>query len=77
MNRNLEEMEGDTAIKGIIRKVAEMERDLESLRAELVAERRRNKSPPITPVKEKDVLVELKRLRDVLLSDVGTAAPST
>jgi hypothetical protein len=26
-------------------------------------------------VKEKDVLAELNRLRDVLLSDVGTAAP--
>ena len=74
VNRNLEEMEGDAAIKAIIRKVAEMERDLESLRAELVAERRRNQSPPVTRVKEKDVLAELNQLRDVLLSDVGTAA---
>jgi DNA invertase Pin-like site-specific DNA recombinase len=75
VNRNLEEMEGDTAIKAVIRKVAEMERDLESLRAEFVAERRRNQSPPVTRVKEKDVLVQLNRLRDVLLSDVGAAAP--
>ena len=74
VNRNLEEMEGDAAIKAIIRKVAEMERDLESLRAQLVAERRRNQSPPVTRVKEKDVLAELNQLRDVLLSDVGTAA---
>lgn len=75
VNRNLEEMEGDAAIKSIIRKVAEMEQDLEYLRADLVAERRRNQSPPVTRVKEKDVLAELNRLRDVLLSDVGTAAP--
>lgn len=75
VNRNLEEMEGDAAIKAIIRKVAEMEQDLENLRAELVAERRRNQSPRVTRVKEKDVLAELNRLRDVLLSDVGTAAP--
>jgi site-specific DNA recombinase len=75
VNRNLEEMGGDAAIKAIIRKVAEMEQDLEALRAELVAERRRNQSPPVTRVKEKDVLAELNRLRDVLLSDVGTAAP--
>ena len=75
VNRNLEELEGDAAIKAVIRKVAEMERELEALRAELVAERRRNQSPPVTRVKEKDVLAELNRLRDVLLSDVGTAAP--
>ena len=74
VNRNLEEMGDDAAIKAIIRKVAEMERDLESLRAQLVAERRRNQSPPVTRVKEKDVLAELNQLRDVLLSDVGTAA---
>ena len=74
VNRNLEEMGDDAAIKAIIRKVAEMERDLESLRAELVAERRRNQSPPVARVKEKDVLAELNQLRDVLLSDVGTAA---
>ena len=74
VNRNLEEMEGDAAIKSIIRKVAEMEQDLEDLWADLIAERRRNQSPTVTRVKEKDVLVELNRLRDVLLSDVGTAA---
>jgi len=66
---------GDAAIKSVIRKVADMERDLEALRAELVAERRRNQSPPVTRVKEKDVLAELNRLREVLLADVGGAAP--
>ncbi len=75
VSQNLEEMEGDVAIRAIIRKVSEMEADLETLRAELVAERRRNQSPPITRIKEKDVLAELNRLRDVLLSDVGAAAP--
>ena len=74
ISRNLEEMEGDVAIRDIIRKVSEMEADLEALRAELVAERRRNQSPPVTRIKEKDVLAELNRLRDVLLSDVGAAA---
>ncbi len=75
VSRNLEEMEGDVAIRAIIRKVSEMEADLEALRAELVAERRRNQSPPVARIKEKDVLAELNRLRDVLLSDVGAAAP--
>jgi hypothetical protein len=75
VSRNLEEMEGDVAIRAIIRKVSEMEADLEALKAELVAERRRNQSPPVTRIKEKDVLAELNRLRDVLLSDVGAAAP--
>ena len=74
ISRNLEEMEGDVAIRAIIRKVSEMEADLEALKAELVAERRRNQSPPVTRIKEKDVLLELNRLRDVLLSDVGAAA---
>lgn len=74
-HRNLEEMEGDAAIKAIIRKVAEMEQDLENLRLELVADRRRNHSPPVKRVKEKDVLAELNRLRYLLLSDAGTAAP--
>jgi site-specific DNA recombinase len=75
VSRNLEEMEGDVAIRAIIRKVSEMEADLEALKAELVAERRRNQSPPVTRIKEKDVLAELNRLRDVLLSNVGAAAP--
>jgi hypothetical protein len=74
IRRNLEEMEGDVAIRAIIRKVSEMEADLEALKAELIAERRRNHSPPVTRIKEKDVLLELNRLRDVLLSDVGAAA---
>lgn len=74
VSRNLEEMEGDVAIRAIIRKVSEMEADLEALKAELIAKRRRNQSPPVTRIKEKDVLLELNRLRDVLLSDVGAAA---
>ena len=67
VSRNLDDMEGDEAIKSGIRKMADMERELEALRADLVAEHRRNQSPPVTRVKVKDVLAELNRLRDVLL----------
>ena len=73
---NLEGMEGDAAIKSVIRKVAEMQADLDQLREQLVEERRRNQRPPVTRVKEKDVLAELLRLRDLLQSDVGKAAPA-
>jgi DNA invertase Pin-like site-specific DNA recombinase len=76
VSRNLDDMEGDAAIKSVIRKMADMERELEALRADLVAERRRNQSPPVTRVKVKDVLAELNRLRDVLLSEVSVAAPA-
>lgn len=72
---NLEGMEGDAAIKSVIRKIAEMQADLDQLREQLVEERRRNQRPPVTRVKEKDVLAELLRLRDLLQSDVGKAAP--
>ena len=72
---NLEGMEGDAAIKSVIRKIAEMQADLDQLREQLVEERRRNQRPPVTWVKEKDVLAELLRLRDLLQSDVGKAAP--
>ncbi|NDC53759.1 MAG: hypothetical protein EBZ74_05580 [Planctomycetia bacterium] len=72
---NLEGMEGDAAIKSVIRKVAEMQADLDQLREQLVEERRRNQRPPVTRVKEKEVLAELLRLRDLLQSDVGKAAP--
>jgi hypothetical protein len=72
---NLEGMEGDAAVKSVIRKVAEMQADLDQLREQLVEERRRNQRPPVTRVKEKDVLAELLRLRDLLQSDVGKAAP--
>lgn len=72
---NLDGMEGDAAIKSVIRKIAEMLADLDQLREQLVEERRRNQRPPITRVKEKDVLAELLRLRDLLQSDVGKAAP--
>jgi len=72
---NLEGMEGDAAIKSVIRKITEMQADLDQLREQLVEERRRNQRPPVTWVKEKDVLAELLRLRDLLQSDVGKAAP--
>jgi len=72
---NLEGMEGDAAIKSVIHKIAEMQSDLDQLREQLVEERRRNQRPPVTRVKEKDVLAELLRLRDLLQSDVGKAAP--
>lgn len=75
VSRNLDDMEGDEAIKSVIRKMANIERELEALRADLAAERGRNQSPPVTRVKVKDVLAELNRLRDVLLSDVSVAAP--
>lgn len=72
---NLEGMEGDAAIKSVIRKIAEMQTDLDGLRGQLVEERRRTQRPPVTRVKEKEVLAELLQLRDVLQSDVGKAAP--
>ena len=72
---NLEGMEGDAAIKSVIRKIAEMQADLDQLREQLVEERRRSQRPPVTRVKEKDVLAELLRLRDLLQSDIAKAAP--
>ena len=72
---NLEGMEGDAAIKSVIRKIAEMQTDLDGLRGQLVEERRRSQRPPVTRVKEKEVLAELLQLRDVLQSDIGKAAP--
>jgi hypothetical protein len=68
-------MEGDAAIRSIVAKVKELQEDLDRMREELVEQRRRSQRPPITRVKEKDVLAELNRLRDVLQSDVGIAAP--
>ena len=59
----------------IFDKVAELNRQLEAKRAELKEEQRRNRRPPVTSVKEKDVVVALTQLREVLLSDVGRAAP--
>ena len=52
-----------------------MSRQLEAKRAELKEEQRRNRRPPVTSVKEQDVVVALTQLREVLLSDVGRAAP--
>ena len=69
-------MEGDAAIRSIVAKVKELQADLDQLREQLAEQRRRSKRPPITRVKEKDVLAELNRLREVLHSDVGVAAPA-
>jgi hypothetical protein len=68
-------IEGDAAIRSIVAKVKELQEDLDRMREELVEQRRRSQRPPITRVKEKDVLAALNRLRDVLQSDVGIAAP--
>jgi hypothetical protein len=56
--------------------VKELQDDLDQLHEQLAEQRRRSKRPPITRVKEKDVLAELNRLREVLHSDVGIAAPA-
>ena len=75
VNDQLVGMEGDAAIRSIVAKVKELQEDLDRMRAELVDQRRRSQRPPITRVKEKVVLAELNRLREVLQSDVGIAAP--
>jgi len=69
-------MEGDAAIRSIVAKVKELQDDLDQLHEQLAEQRRRSKRPPITRVKEKDVLAELNRLREVLHSDVEIAAPA-
>jgi len=76
VNNQLVGMEGDAAIRSIVAKVKELQDDLDQLHEQLAEQRRRSKRPPITRVKEKDVLAELNRLREVLHSDVGIAAPA-
>ena len=75
VNDQLVDMESDAAIRSIVAKVKDLQEDLDRMREELVEQRRRSQRPPITRVKEKDVLAELTRLREVLQSDVGIAAP--
>ncbi len=48
---------------------------LEAKRAELKEEQRRNRWPPVTTVKEQEVVVALTQFREVLLADVGRATP--
>ncbi len=76
VNNQLVGMEGDAAIRSIVAKVKELQDDLDQLHEQLAEQRRRSKRPPVTRVKEKDVLAELNRLREVLHSDVGIAAPA-
>ena len=62
-------------LDAIFDKVAEMERDLKAKRAELTDQQRLNRRPPVKRVKEKDVTAALAKLRELLQSDVGLAAP--
>jgi hypothetical protein len=75
LTERLEKIEDAGGLDTIFHKVAELTRQLEAKRAELREEQRRNRRPPVTSVKEKDVVVALTQLREVLLSDVGRAAP--
>jgi hypothetical protein len=75
LTERLEKVEDDSALDSIFEKVAELNRELESKRAELKEEQRRNRRPPVTSVAEQEVAAALAELRDVLLSDIGRAAP--
>ena len=75
LTERLEKVQDAGGLDTIFDKVAELNRQLEAKRAELKEEQRRNRRPPVTSVKEKDVVVALTQLREVLLSDVGRAAP--
>jgi site-specific DNA recombinase len=75
LTERLEKVEDAGGLDAIFTKVAELNRQLEAKRAELKEEQRRNRRPPVTSVKEKDVVVALTQLREVLLADVGRAAP--
>ena len=75
LTERLEKVEDAGGLDTIFNKVAELNRELEAKRAELKDEQRRNRRPPVRSVKEQDVIVALTQLRDVLLSDVGRAAP--
>jgi DNA invertase Pin-like site-specific DNA recombinase len=74
LTERLEKIEDAGGLDTIFNKVAELTRQLEAKRAELKEEQRRNR-PPVRSVKEQDVIVALTQLREVLLSDVGRAAP--
>jgi len=75
LTERLEKVQDAGGLDAIFDKVAELNRQLEAKRAELKEEQRRNRRPPVTSVKEKDVVVALTQLREVVLSDVGRAAP--
>jgi DNA invertase Pin-like site-specific DNA recombinase len=75
LTERLEKIEDAGGLDTIFIKVAELTRQLEAKRAELKEEQRRNRRPPVASVKEKDVVVALTQLREVLLADVGRAAP--
>jgi hypothetical protein len=75
LTERLEKVEDAGGLDTIFNKVAELNRQLEAKRAELREEQRRNRRPPVTSVKEKDVVLALTQLREVLLADVGRAAP--
>jgi hypothetical protein len=75
LTERLEKVQDAGGLDTIFDKVAELNRQLEAKRAELKEEQRRNRRPPVTSFKEKDVVVALTQLREVLLSDVGRAAP--
>ena len=67
----------DYAVSGTLacRRGYSVAKTLVERRAELKEEQRRNRRPPVRSVKEKDVVVALTQLREVLLADVGRAAP--
>lgn len=75
LTERLEKVQDAGGLDTIFDKVAELNRQLEAKRAELKEEQRRNRRPPVTSVKEQEVVVALTQLREVLLSDVGRAAP--
>jgi hypothetical protein len=75
LTERLEKIEDAGGLDTIFNKVAELNRQLEAKRAELKDEQRRNRRPPVTSVKEQEVVVALTQLREVLLADVGRAAP--
>lgn len=75
LTERLEKVEDAGGVDTIFNKVAELSRQLEAKRAELKEEQRRNRRPRVTSVKEKDVVVALAQLREVLFADVGRAAP--
>jgi hypothetical protein len=75
LTERLEKVQDAGGLDTIFDKMAELSRQLEAKRAELKEEQRRNRRPPVTCVKEQEVVVALTQLREVLLSDVGRAAP--
>ncbi len=75
LTERLAKEEDEGRIDSIFAKVKELNRELEAKRAELKEEQRRNQLPPVKRVKEQEVVVALTQLREILLADVGRAAP--